>query len=97
MKIFYNKTLLLFCATTFAQHFYPVITFQPRFGALLPPIHTYPFGIQEGKTIKNIFGATCDGSLEIENKDGNRLTIIESVPETSIAFKSLKVHGCGCV
>ena len=100
MKIFYNKTLLLFCATTFAQHFYPVITFQPRFGALLPPIHTYPFGIQEGKTLvfdaPNIFGATCDGSLEIENKDGNRLTIIESVPETSIAFKSLKVHGCGC-
>ena len=99
MKIFYNKTLILFCATTFAQQFYPVITFQPRFEALLP-IHTYPFGIQEGKTLvfdaPNIFGATCDGSLEIENKDGNRLTIIESVPETSIAFKSLKVHGCGC-
>ena len=100
MKIFCVTALLLLSTTTFAQHFYPVITFQPRFGALLPPIHTYPFGIQEGKTLvfdaPNIFGATCDGSLEIENKDGNRLTIIESVPETSIAFKSLKVHGCGC-
>ena len=99
MKIFCITALLFLSTTTFAQHFYPKNTFQPRFGALLP-IQTYPFGIQAGKTLvfdaPSIFGATCDGSLEIETKDGYRLTIIESVPETSIAFNSIKVHGCGC-
>ena len=103
MKSFYVTTLL-FTATS-GYHFYPVFLPQyPRFtfGAPLLPIYggNNPFGIESAaNTVFDAptrFGAVCNGSMEIETKDGQRLTIVGSLPQTSILFNTIKVHGCGC-